>query len=140
MDKVSFSPVDLKTRKDTLEPTEEVRIQSIREKALSKVHLMIHIPKNPFCQGCLRAKLNANQARRRHISSEANTFGDIVIADHVNARDVDGGGIDNKKVTIPIKDHFSNWMMLYPTGGKSADGAAQSIADFQCNKKRRASN
>ena len=97
---------------------------------------MARIPKNPFCQGCLRAKLNAKQAHRRHIKSEANPFGDIVTADHLVARDADGGGIDNEKVSIFIKGHFSSWMMLYPTGGKSADEAAQSIADFQGKSKK----
>ena len=134
VDKVSFSPVDLEAGQVSLEPTENVRIQSLREKALSKVHLMTHIPKNPFRQGCLRAKLNAKQARRRHIKSEANAFGDIVTADHLVARDADGGGIDNEKVAIFIKGHSSSWKMLYPTGGKSADEAAQSIAEFQGNK------
>ena len=78
---------------------------------------------------------NAKQARRRHNTSEANSFGDIVTADNLVARDADGGGIDNEKVAITIKDHFPGWMMLYPTGGKSADDAAQSTADFQGNKK-----
>ena len=70
-----------------------------------------------------------------HTKSEANAFGDIIIADHLIARGADGGGIDNEKVAILIKDHFSNWMILYPTGSKSADEAAQSTADFQGNKK-----
>ena len=43
---VPFSPVDLEAGQDTLEPTEDVRIQSLREKALSKTHLMTHIPKS----------------------------------------------------------------------------------------------
>ena len=51
----------------------------------------------------MRAKLNAKQARRRRIKSEANAFGDIVTADHLIARDADGGGIDNEKVAILIK-------------------------------------
>ena len=96
--RVPFSPVDLEAGQGTPEPIDEVKIQSLREKALSKIHLMTHTPKNPFCQGCLRAKLNAKQARRRHIKSEANAFGDIVIADHLIARDADGGGIDNERV------------------------------------------
>ena len=135
VDKIMFSPFDLEAGQDTPEPTDEVRIPSLREQALSPIQLMTHIPKNPFCQGCLRAKLNAKQARRRHIKSEASAFGDIVTADHLIARDADGG-IDNEKVAILIKYHFSHWMMLYPTGGKSADEAAQSIADFQGNKRK----
>ena len=136
VDKVPFSPVDLEAGQGTPDSIDEGRIQSLREEALSKVHLMIHIPKNPFCQGCLRAKLNAKQARRRHIKSDAKAFGDIVTAGHLIARDADGGGIDNEKVAILIKDNFSSWMMLSPTGGKSADEAAQSVADFQGNKEK----
>ena len=98
VDKVPFSPVDLEAGQDTPEPTDDVRIERLREKALSKIHLMTHIPKNPFCLGRLRAKLNAKQARRRHINSEASAFGDIVTADHLIARDADGGGIDYEKV------------------------------------------
>ena len=107
VENVPFSPVGLEAGQGTPEPTEGVRIQNLREKALSKIHLMIHNPKNPFCQGCLRAKLNAKQARRRHIKSEANAFGDIVTADHLVARDANGGGIDNDKVAILVKDHLS---------------------------------
>ena len=112
VDEVPFSPVDLEAGQDTPEPIDEVKIRSLRGKALGKIHLMTHIPKNPFCQGCLRAKLNAKQACRRRIKSEASALGYIIFAGHFIARDADGGGIDNEKVAILIKHHFSNWMML----------------------------
>ena len=132
VDKIPFSPVDLEAGEDTPEPIDDIRIQSLREQTFSKfIYWFTFL--NPFCQGCLRTKLNAKQARRQHIKSEANAFGDIVTADHLIARDADGGGIGNEKVAILIKDQLSNWMMLYTTGGKSAGEAAQSIADFQGN-------
>ena len=48
VDKIPFSPVGLEAGQGTPEPTEEIRIQSLREKALSKIHLMTHIPKKSF--------------------------------------------------------------------------------------------
>ena len=138
MEQVPFSPVGLDAGQDTFEQIDEIKVQkyrACRKELCAEPFIMTHIPKNPFCQGCLRAKLNAKQARSRRIKSEANAFGDTVTADHLIARDADGGGTDNEKVAILIKDHYSNWMMLYPTGGKSADEAAHSIADFQGNKK-----
>ena len=51
MENVPFSPVDLEARQDTPEPNEDVRIQSLRGKALSKTHLMTHIPKTRFVKG-----------------------------------------------------------------------------------------
>ena len=53
--KVPFSPVDLEAGQDTPEPTDGIRIQSLREKVLGKVHLVIHVPKPvlsgmPTCQ------------------------------------------------------------------------------------------
>ena len=107
VENVPFSPVNSEAGQGTPEPAENVRIQNLREEALSKTHLMAHISKNPFCQGCLRAKLNAKQACRRHITSEANAFGDIVSADHLVARDADGGGIDDEKVATYIYQTFS---------------------------------
>ena len=40
MELIPFSPVGLEAGQDTPEPTEEIRIKSLREKALSKFHLM----------------------------------------------------------------------------------------------------
>ena len=51
VDKASFSPVDLESGQGTPEPIEDVRIQSLRDKALSKIHLMIHSPENRFAKG-----------------------------------------------------------------------------------------
>ena len=97
---------------------------------------MTHIPKNPYCVGCLRAKLNARQARRRNHKSDANAFGDIVTADHLIAKDEDGDGIDNGKVALVIKDHYSKWIEAYPSGCKSTDTAAFAIGDFMGTNRR----
>ena len=46
VDNVPFSSVGLEAGQDTLEPLEDVRIQSLRENALSKIHPMTHIHKS----------------------------------------------------------------------------------------------
>ena len=100
------------------------------------MHLLTHIPKNPHCIGCLRAKLNAKQARRRHPQTTAQAFGDIVTADHLIARDADGAGIDNEKVAIVFKDHHTRWIDIFPTAGKSAHDAEKAIGCFQGTRKK----
>ena len=90
-----------------------------------------------FCQGCLRAKLNAKQARRRHVKPEANAFGDIVTYCRPPHRTrCRWRGYRQRESGGSYQRPFLELDMLHPTGGKSADEAAQSIADFQGNKKK----
>ena len=59
--------------------------EMMMREAKSEEHLFTHRPKNPFCETCVRAKMQAPQAPRRHGSSsvDAKAFGDHVTADHV---------------------------------------------------------
>ena len=125
-------------------PAHNIHDQSIPEfhknlklVALSKDHQMTHLPKNRYCVGCIRTKMNAKPARKRSVKSEAKKFGDIVTADHLIPRegDYEGKGIDVHRVALVIKDHFSNWVDIYPAGGKSADSAEMAIKSFQGTRK-----
>ena len=93
--------------------------------------MLTHLPKNPYCASCIRAKMNARQARRRHAQSRAKSFGEIVTADHLIPRDDDGQGIDNDKVALVVKDHFSGWIDIYPAACKSADEVVLALNHFQ---------
>ena len=53
---IPFSPVGLEAGQDTPEPTDEVRIQSLSEKTLSRIQLVIHIPK-PVLSGVSMCKI-----------------------------------------------------------------------------------
>ena len=51
----------------------------------------------------------------------------VITADHLIPRDEDGQGIDNDKVALVVKDHFSGWIDIYPAACKSADEVVQHL-------------
>ena len=67
------------------EPKEQSRAERLQKEATSVEHLLTHLPKNPFCDTCQRAKLFRQQARRQDPDDrmQPENFGDLVHADHV---------------------------------------------------------
>eukprot|EP00972_Heterocapsa_arctica_P068983 10194281-Heterocapsa_arctica.AAC.1 len=61
--------------------------KDLKAEALSREHLLTHIPKNVWCKTCARAKMNAKRARRKankaEHQAEPRVFGDLVTADHM---------------------------------------------------------
>ena len=132
---VPFDPISLQRASSDSDPPPEDIVtnhhRNLRQEALSSAHMLTHLPKNPYCASCIRAKMNARQARRRHTQSRTKSFGDIVTADHLIPRDDDGQGIDNDKVALVVKDHFSGWIDIYPAACKSADEVVLALNHFQ---------
>ena len=62
---------------------EKTRAERLKEEAMPVRHLMTHLPSNPYCPACKRAKLPKAQSRRKlDDGPEATTFGEYVTADH----------------------------------------------------------
>eukprot|EP00971_Amphidinium_carterae_P234643 4656268-Amphidinium_carterae.1 len=54
--------------------------QALQEEAKSKMHRLTHLPKNPFCNTCMRAKVTASRSPRTsgsELYKEAKKFGDV---------------------------------------------------------------
>ena len=72
---VPFDPVSLQRASpdsDTLpEDIVTAHQRNLRQEALSSAHMLTHLPKHPYCASCIRANMNARQARRRHAQSRA---------------------------------------------------------------------
>ena len=72
----------------------------LREEAKSLDHLMTHMPKNPFCPACQRAKMQTkgNYSRKGKPSAEQceRKFGHLT-ADHFVAKDELDQSIDGDK-------------------------------------------
>ena len=77
----------------TSTPERETRL---RKEAVSLKHLLTHLPKNPYCQACLRAKLNKAPARRvRGEGAERPaSFSAAVTSDHLISKDDASLGFD----------------------------------------------
>ena len=70
-------------REEIAEVAEVHEEKEPKSKKSKETHIS-HRPKNPFCETCVRAKMQAPQAQRRHGSSpiEAKSLGDHVTTDH----------------------------------------------------------
>ena len=78
----------------------ESRDDRLRREATSTLHLMTHIPKNPFCDACCRAKMVQRHGRRRHVPDKPENpvhFGELSTADHFMLHKDDDEGIDGEK-------------------------------------------
>ena len=97
-------------------------IKFLIEGAKSLAHLCINLPKNPYCNSCMRAKVNQKQNRRRRGKKhtiEARKFGDSVTGDHLISNGVSSNGIDGGAVGFLLRDHATKFKQLYPAATKS---------------------
>ena len=62
---------------------------ALRAQAVSLQHLLTHLPKNPFCEACLRSKLNKVPARKiaKVAEEQPTSFGEKVTCDHLISKD-----------------------------------------------------
>ena len=89
---------------------------------------MSHLPKNPFCDVCAKAKVQRTQKRKKvvklvpdDIAKKAPVkFCEQMIGDHFikNGRGVDGEEEDpnflTDTVTVVLYDRGANWLAVYP--------------------------
>ena len=111
---------------------EEENMQNLRkrgdkefltEDAKSLTLLCTHLPKNPYCNSCMRSKVNQKPKRRRRGKKhtvEARKFGDLVTGDHLISNGVLSNGIDGEAVGFLLRDHATKFKQLYPAARKSA--------------------
>ena len=105
--------------------------EMMMREAKSEEHLFTHRPKNPFCETCVRAKMQAPQARRRHGSSsvDAKAFGDHVTADHVISND-ETYGFKGEWNALVVKDVFTQFRYFYPSARQDADSCVRAFQHF----------
>ena len=60
-------------------------VVDLRAEALSLNHLMAHLPKNPFCEACRKAKAIRTQKRKKVDGYKPTMFGEQTTADHLVA-------------------------------------------------------
>ena len=130
---------------DEVEEAAPSREDKLREEAKSLRHQMTHIPKNPYCSACVRAKVVQKQARRKRRNENRKArrgeeedppptkFGDLITADGVVLNSLKDVGVseygDMHHATV-IKDVATKWRMFAPTGNKSASEARKALSDF----------
>ena len=85
--------------------------RDLKAEALSISHMLTHLPKNPHCIVCARAKLENVKSRRQGgvENYEGKNFGEHVTADTIGLRGLKDRGIGNKNNAIVF---FELWYRL----------------------------
>ena len=108
-----------------LEPTGEKCSAQLKLQADSLEHKFAHRPKNPYCklcQLCQKAKMLVPRARKRGGSTIIpKKFEDHVTLGHIVTKDLRDFGIKAEKVALVVKNVFTNFRYVYPSGTKEGD-------------------
>ncbi|MCP4242093.1 MAG: hypothetical protein GY772_16170, partial [bacterium] len=118
-------------RQEEPEEEEEKKKRDLKVEALSREHLMTHLPKNPWCPACQRAKLQRAPCARQPPSGEPKAFGDVVTADHIVSHSPVSMGIQGERDALVVKDRGTGWLSCYPVKDKSGDLARQALQHFR---------
>ena len=100
----------------------------------SLAHLCTHLPTNPYCTSCVRAKVNQKRKRRqghKKHTIDAEKFGDSVTGDHLVSNGVQSNGIDGEAVGFLLRDHATRFKQLNPAAIKTAKECAIALYRFQ---------
>ena len=102
---------DLRRTRDKAFPTEDAK---------SSTHLCTHLPKNPYCTLCMRAKVNQKQNHKQKHTIDAKKFGDPVTGDHLISNGLQSNGIDGEAAGFLFRDRAIRFKQLYPAATKTA--------------------
>lgn len=88
----------------------------MKEEAKSIRHMPTHVPKNPFCDVCQRAKMFKPPSKTVGGSTqvEAQRFGDHIAADFIVAGDEEEVGIDDGRSALVVKDVATGFYVRLP--------------------------
>ena len=130
---------DDKERKPLDPKTAELRSwgeAELRKEATIVHHLLTHMPKNPFCPVCQRAKMDKPPSYKtdgvRSIKSE--TFGEHLTCGHVIVYRDNEASIQGCRLALILKDVGTSVMHAYPCGRKSQDECYHALTHFVSNK------
>ena len=106
--------------------------KELKAEAKSIHHLGTHVPKNPYCEVCKRAKMYKPPSYKvggtRTI--EAKSFGDHITADHVIIRRDKDSEIEESRLALVVKGVKTAFMYAYPSALKSEEGRIASLQHF----------
>ena len=107
--------------------------QALRQEAKSLAHLLTHVPKNPFCTTCSRAKMTKPPSYKKGGSETvvADKFGDHITADHLILRDDEEEAIDGSRNALVVKDIATDLRYyVYPSARKTTRDCVPALKHF----------
>jgi hypothetical protein len=106
--------------------------RDLKAEAKSIEHMLTHLPKNPHCSVCMRAKME-NVKTRRQGGVDAHgfeEFGQHVTADTIVLRGVKDRGIGNKNNAIVFFDFGTKYLWCVPVNSRSHEYSLYAFRDF----------
>ena len=128
--------VDSVTKNDISGDDEFELLQSnkrdLKAEAKSVTHMLAHLPKNPFCSVCQRAKLeNAKSYKHGGVSAHKyESFGDHVTGDTIVLHGLKDRGVGNKNNAIVMFDFGTGWTSCHPVTSRSEEDTLFAFREF----------
>ena len=107
-------------------------ISALKAEAKSVAHQMSHIPKNPYCEVCNKAKMLKPPGRAVGGSNqiESDRFGQHLTADFLVTMSEAEQGMDHDRVALVVKDVATDFRYVYPSARRTARDAVLALKHF----------
>ena len=103
---------------------------TLKNEARSKVHLLTHRYKNPYCESCVRAKMKHRKTFRGAFQRKLTKFGDLITFDYVDNRRIAEQDYGDDKTIFVIRDRYTGMLQSYPSARKDTDAVIRAVKQF----------
>ena len=103
---------------------------TLKNEARSKLHLLTHRYKNPYCESCVRAKMKHRKTFRGAFQRKLTKFGDLITFDYVDNRRIAEQDYGDDKTIFVIRDRYTGMLQSYPSARKDTDAAIRAVKQF----------
>ena len=110
---------------------------TLKNEARTKVHLLTHRYKNPYCESCVRAKMKHRKTFRGAFQRKLTKFGDLVTFDYVDNRRIAEQDYGDDKTIFVIRDRYTGMIQSYPSARKDTDAVIRAVKQFMGRRKIR---
>ena len=110
---------------------------TLKNEARSKLHLLTHRYKNPYCESCVRAKMKHRKTFRGAFQRKLTKFGDLITFDYVDNRRIAEQDYGDDKTIFVIRDRYTGMLQSYPSARKDTDAVTRAVKQFMGRRKIR---
>ena len=110
---------------------------TLKNEARSKLHLLTHRYKNPYCESCVRAKMKHRKTFRGAFQRKLTKFGDLITFDYVDNRRIAEQDYGDDKTIFVIRDRYTGMRQSYPSARKDTDAVIRAVKQFMGRRKIR---
>ena len=108
-------------------------IQQLKTEAKTLAHQLCHLPMNPYCPICNKAKMRKPPSRKAGGSRQVHVekFGGHITAEFLVTRSYQEQGIDGDRIALVVKDIATDFIAVYPTARREHRRVCSSSATLR---------